>query len=275
MTTCLIDALPGEDSLATFLDGPSGRTLSLHLAESPSERSRAESLVARMYARMGYRTEGILPEGPGYATLLLSEAGGGDLGTVTVGSGEEGLRAEESYPEEIAALSREGRRLCEFNALAMVPGLGSPSALARLFHAALLAGGPLLGHCDAVVEVTPVHARFYERTLGFERLSEGRTCSRVGGISSVLLGLNFEKALRNVETCQSKTHQTHHTRQTRGLYPFVFNKTETKDFVNRLSSRLFSPARLLRNLRTGSWPSLPEGERSGWCRSGHRPSVPA
>ena len=271
MTTCLIDALPGEDSLATFLDGPSGRTLSIRLAEGPSDRSRAEALVARMYARMGYRTEGLLPEGPGYATLLLAEAGGEDLGTVTVGSGEEGLRAEESYPEEIADLRRKGRSLCEFNALAMVPGLGSPSALARLFHAALLAGGPLLGHTHAVVEVNPTHVRFYERLLGFVRVGEMRSCPRVAA-PSILLSLNINNIQENIKENQGKSPDKTHNRT---LFHLSFEKKEAESVLEGLSSRLFSPARLLRNLRTGSWPSLPEGERSGWCLSGHRPSVPA
>ena len=271
MTTCLIDALPGEDSLATFLDGPSGRTISLRLAEGPSDRSRAEALVARMYARMGYRTEGLLPEGPGYATLLLAEAGGDDLGTVTVGSGEECLRAEESYPEEIAALRREGRSLCEFNALAMAPGLGSPSALARLFHAALLAGGPILGHTDAVVEVNPTHVRFYERMLGFEKVGVPKSCSRVAA-PAVLLIVDLVGGLE-----RARENGGHPERRAtdRSLFPLFFNPLEGELLAERLSERLFSPARLLRSPRTGSWPSLPEEERSGSCRSGHRPSVPA
>ena len=271
MTTCLIDALPGEDSLATFLDGPSGRTLSLRLAEGPSDRSRAEDLVARMYARMGYRTEGLLPEGPGYATLLLSEAGGQDLGTVTVGSGEEGLRAEESYPEEIAALRREGRSLCEFNALAMAPGLGSPSALARLFHAALLAGGPLLGHTDAVVEVNPTHVKFYERMLGFEKVGLPRSCPRVEA-PAVLLNVDL---IRGLERARENGGHPERRATDRSLFPLFFNPREGEILEERLSERLFSPVRLLRSPRTGSWPTLPEGERSGSCRSGHRPSVPA
>ena len=145
MTTCLIDAPLGEASLVTFKDGPTGRILNLRLAETPSDRSKAEALVARMYARMGYRTKGRLPEGTSYLTLLLTDDGGQDLGTV--GSGETGLRAEES-----ATLRNQGRTLCEFNALATLPGHGSAPELARLFHAALLAGGPLLDHTDAGVE---------------------------------------------------------------------------------------------------------------------------
>ncbi|MDA8112209.1 MAG: hypothetical protein M0T83_07135 [Nitrospiraceae bacterium] len=271
MTTCLIDAPPGEDVLASFLDGPSGRTLSLRLAESASERTRAESLVARMYARMGYNTEGLLPEGPGYATLLLSEGEGEDLGTVTVGSGAEGLRAEESYPDEIAALRLEGRSLCEFNALAILPGLGSPFALARLFHAALLAGGPLLGHSDAVVEVNPTHVKFYERMLGFEKIGTVRACSRVKA-PALLLNVNLISGLERARVtggCPELRSSD------RSLFPLFFNPLEAELLESRIAERLFSPARILRNRCIGSFPNFPEGERSGWYRSGHRPSVPA
>ena len=272
MTTCLIDAPLEEASLVTFKDGPTGRILTLRLAESPSDRSRAEALVAQMYAKRGYPTEGLLPEGPRYATFLLSDSEGTDLGTVTVGSGEGSLRAEESYPEEIAALrSQEGRSICEFNALAILPGHGSAPALARLFHAALLAGGPILGHSHGMVEVTKTHARFYERILGFVRVEEGRECSRVG-VVSVLLSLNFDEALRRAESCYERSARS---RQKLHLYPFVFTRRESNKILERLSERLFSPARILRDRCIGSFPSLPEGQRSGSYRSGHRPSVPA
>ena len=271
MTTCLIDAPSGEDLLAIFNDPATSRTLSLRLAESASDRARAEALVARMYARMGYRTEGLLPEGPGYATLLLSEVEGEDLGTVTVGSGEEGLRAEESYPDQIAPLLREGMSLCEFNALAIVPGLGSQSALARLFHAGLLAGTSLFGHTHAVVEVNPTHVKFYERMLGFERVGRIRSCSRVEA-PAVLLIIDLTRALT-----RARDNGGHPERRAtdRSLFPLFFNPIEAELLESRISKRLFAPSRHFRDPRTGSWPSLPEGERSGWCLSGHQPSVPA
>lgn len=271
MKTCLIDAPLGEDSLVTFKDGPTGRTLTLRLAESPSDLSRAEALVARMYAKKGYRTEGLLPEGPRYATLLLSDSEGTDLGTVTVGSGERGLRAEESYADEISSLKDKGRILCEFNALAILPGHGSAHSLARLFHAALLAGGPIFGYTDGVVEVTKTHARFYERILGFVRVGEGRECSRVG-VVSVLLSLNFHEALERAESCCERSARS---QQDLHLYPLVFTRNESEKIMERLSERLFSPSRILRDRCIGFFPSLLEVRRSGSYRSGHRPSVPA
>ena len=90
MTSCLIDAPLEEDSLVTFKDPPTGRTLTLRLAESPPDRLRAEALVTRMYVRMGYRTEGLLLEWPRNATFLLSDSGGAGLGTVMGGQGGEG-----------------------------------------------------------------------------------------------------------------------------------------------------------------------------------------
>ena len=160
MTTCLIDAPLEEASLVTFKDGPTGRILTLRLAESPSRPLKGRGPGRPDVARMGYRTEGLLPEGPRCLTLLLADDCGRDLGTGTLGSGESGLRPEESYSEEIATLRNQGRTLCEFNALAILPGQGSATSLARLFHAALLAGGPLLGNTDGVVEVNPVMSHF-------------------------------------------------------------------------------------------------------------------
>ncbi len=268
MTTCLDFAPAREDALVTFSDPATGRTLSLRLAGNPSERAKASALVARMYAARGYRTEGLLPEGPRYLTFLLSEDGGRDLGTVTVGAGESGLRAEESYREEIAALRGQGRTLCEFNALAVLPGHGSATALARLFHAALLAGGPLLGHTDGVVEVNPTHVKFYERILGFERVGTMKSCPRVEA-PSFLLSFNFAKTLERAEKAAGQPTRS------RSFFPLSFGKEMAESLLKKLTVRIFSPARILRIPHTGSFQSFPEGGHDVPYRSGHRPSVPA
>lgn len=270
MTNCLIDAPLGEASLVTFKDDRTGRTLTLRLAESPSDLLRAEALVARMYARKGYRTEGLIPEGPRYATLLLSDSEGTDLGTVTVGSGERGLRAEESYADEISSLKDMGRILCEFNALAILPGHGSAHSLARLFHAALLAGGPILGHTDGVLEVNPSHVAFYERMLGFERVGQIKSCPRVEA-PSLLLSFNFAKTLEQAEKAAGKPF---HSRP-KSLFPLSFEKDMAKNILEKLTLRLLSPTRILRDRCIGFFPSLPEERWSVTYRSGHRPSVPA
>ena len=65
---------------------------------------------------------------------------------MTLGSGETGLRAEES------ATLRIREELCASSCSGDPSGPRSAPELVRLFHAALLGGGPLLDYTDAGME---------------------------------------------------------------------------------------------------------------------------
>ena len=78
MTTCLIDAPLGENSLVTFKNHPKGRTLTLSLDESPADRSRAEALVPRCSPH-GLSDRRASSGKDSYLTLLLTDDCGRDL----------------------------------------------------------------------------------------------------------------------------------------------------------------------------------------------------
>jgi hypothetical protein len=204
----------------------------IRLANTSERREKAALLVDRMYARRGYTHESIIRNTPHTITLVVSNREGAVIGTVTIGmdSPEEGLLAEENYAEEVQALRRQGKKLCEFNGLAVDSGVKSKLVIARLFHMAMLYPWGLFGYTDGVVEVTPVHARFYEKMLGFEQIGKERVCPRVNAVG-VLLRVNFsmvDERIARVGGLMEKAVGDS------SLYPYGFTKVDADGILGRL-----------------------------------------
>nr|EES52346.1 MAG: hypothetical protein UBAL3_94240139 [Leptospirillum ferrodiazotrophum] len=257
--------------LARFSDLSSGRPLALRLVRHDHDQAQADTLIATMYRREGYAWKGESKRRRGEVAILLSEEAGATLGTVTVGEGGRGLRARESYPEEVGLLEGAGETLAEFTGLAILPQVRSTLALARLFHAALLVAKHLCRATWGVIEVNPSHGTFYCRLLGFEPRGETRTCSRVGA-PALLLAVDLDRGLaraREVGGCPEAR------RRDRSLYPLFFAREEAEEIGRRLAAPplLRSPLTLLPRSGFGRPPG--EREPSDPSRSGHRPSVPA
>ena len=268
----LIPLSPCEGALlARFSDPSSGRPLALRLVRHDHDQALADTLIATMYRREGYAWKGESKRRRGEVAILLSEEAGATLGTVTVGEGGRGLRARESYPEEVRLLEGEGKTLAEFTGLALLPQVRSPLALARLFHAALLVAKHVMQATWGIIEVSTSHATFYQRLLGFNVRGSVRNCSRVG-VPSFFLAVDLDRGLaraREVGGCPEAR------RRDRSLYPLFFAREEAEEIGRRLAAPpvLRSPLTLLPRSGFGRPPG--EREPSGPSRSGHRPSVPA
>jgi len=80
-----------------------------------------------------------------------------------------GIPSERLYPEEIAKLKRQNRRVVEITCLAAKPCREASNAFLHIFK---LIGvyAIALGHEDMVISVHPRHARFYEDIFLFERI---------------------------------------------------------------------------------------------------------
>lgn len=160
----------------------------IRLARTKTERSKAKDLVYQMYTQHGFKCENIVLDSPHSTTLVAERENGGIIGTVTIhlDSLEEGLHSDDGYKPEIDCLRLNGRKLCEFNGLAVDPGVHSKILLARLFHVAMIYPAELFGITDCIIEVSFSHAKFYERLLGFNRIAEGRACRRVNSVGALL-----------------------------------------------------------------------------------------
>ena len=203
----------------------------IRVADTKERREQAGLLVDRMYAWRGYTHENIIRNTPHTITLVSYGRDGRVIGTITIGMGapEEPLLAEENYPEEIAALRAGGKKVAEFNGLAVDAEIRSKLVVARLFHIAMLYPYGLYDYTDCVIEVSPAHARFYERMLEFDRLGTERVCPRVN-TTGVLMHKNFAEAAEKIARVGGLLDKS----GDHSLYSYGFSPQDAEGILGRL-----------------------------------------
>jgi hypothetical protein len=201
---------------------------SVRLANSPDQRSKASTLIQRMYSWRGYDTEAPATLPPNRITLEAS-SGKHLFGTLTLGlDSEERLLADALYQDEANKFRAMGRRLCEISKLAIDPHYGSKEVLASLFHLAYIYVHIIHKATDVLIEVHPRHAAFYERRLGFRQGGDRRICSRVNA-PAVLLHVE----LSYMDAQISKYGGSRDIRE-RSLYPYFFSRHEQEHLASRI-----------------------------------------
>jgi hypothetical protein len=203
----------------------------IRLAASDERVNRANLLIQRMYMQRGYDVSGV-QKVPDRITLMASQ-NDAVVGTLTLGiDAGNGLLADENYKEEVDQLRAEGRKVCELTKFAVDQTRGSKRVLASLFHIAYIYGRILHKQTDVVIEVTPKHALFYKRMLGFEQFGAERLNSRVNTMG-VLLRLEIEYADQQIARWGNKA-DTDEAKRERSLYPYFFSKKDEVGIVQRL-----------------------------------------
>ncbi|HZP88363.1 MAG TPA: hypothetical protein VFB54_16245 [Burkholderiales bacterium] len=183
-------------------------TLRAGLAESHHDIASAHRLVRTRYAWRGYDIPEANRNGTGAPdfernVVFIAKNNGAIVGTITLGlDREEGLLAEHTYPEAIQAKREEGGVVCEVTRLAVAEDADSKPVLAALFSLAY-ATASARGVTDVFIEVTPRHAAFYSRALGFRIASKGRVCQRVG-VQSALLWLEMDELEQRLMTLNAR-----------------------------------------------------------------------
>ncbi len=179
--------------LVLVTDPPSAlRNVVVRPASSVHERRAAAALVRRMYSWRGYRSQA----GDEHCRLVLAAWRNGELlATLTLGrDSPAGLLADTLYGDELTRLRKARRTVCEISRLAADPDHGCPELLSMLFRTAQTYGRTILGATDAVIEVNPRHARYYQRRFGFSPLGSRRHCPRVDA-PAILLHREFPTPL--------------------------------------------------------------------------------
>jgi len=145
-------------------------------------------LLQSLYAARGYlvaRLEANLDSD----LILVATASGEPVGTLTLRfDGSVGLRADETYGEELDAARARGRCVCELGRFAVARTARSSAVIEALFREAHQIVRDRRGIDDVFIEVNPRHAAFYRHKFGFCVAAEGRQCARVLA-PSVLLRL--------------------------------------------------------------------------------------
>jgi len=225
---------PEQDLLANMPDDVviEQKNFRIRLADTENGRNKASMLINKMYAWRGYGSAHQVKESPSRITLTASDKDR-VIGTVTLGiDSDEGLLADEIFRPEIDARRQAGGKVCELTKLAFDPDIRSKFALASLFHIVFIYGRRMHGCTDVFIEVNPRHRRFYETMLGFKRVCEMRTNTRVNA-PAVLLWVDIGYVEEQIRTYGGTSDNPD---TTRSLYPYFFSPREEAGIHGRLVS---------------------------------------
>ena len=204
----------------------------VRIADTQSVQNQVSALISRMYAWRGYRLEAAETRAPVNQTTLQACGGRDTLGTLTLNiDSENGLLADDLYRREVDVLRKRGATVCELIGLAVSAQLGSSELLATLFHLMHIVGRRLHRATDAVIEINPRHALYYQRALGFRPIGERRICGRVNA-PAILLHIEADFVEEQISRYAGGRNKTGHS-----LYPYFFSSGETE----LISQRILGP----------------------------------
>ena len=165
------------------------RDIRIQIATTRSDWEQAFQLVADNYQARGFEAGGgdyrftthhALPE----TIVLVAKEGTRVVATLSLvpDSVQLGLPLESLYGDELSQLRRQGRRMVETTCLAD-RGL-SAREFVQVFTALMQLGWQYWnarGYRTNVITVSPRHAAFYTRLLGYQRLGPRRAYAQVQG----------------------------------------------------------------------------------------------
>lgn len=204
----------------------------IRLTDTSDGRNTASMLINRMYAWRGYSGDHQPSSDPNRITLTATDKGD-VVGTLSIGiDSEVGLMADEIFKEELDAHRQRGAKLCEFTKFAFDPSVRSKTALANVFHLAVIYARDMHGCTDIVIEVNPRHRRFYERMLGFRKEGELKVNPRVDA-PAYLLRVNLAFVTEQIAHFGGSYAAEGETEE-RSFYPYFFSPREERGIINRL-----------------------------------------
>ncbi len=204
----------------------------IRLTDTSDGRNSASMLINRMYAWRGYTGDHQPSDDPNRITLTATDKGD-VVGTLSIGiDSEVGLMADEVFGPELDAHRANGARLCEFTKFAFDPSVRSKTALANVFHLAVIYARDIHGCTDIIIEVNPRHRRFYERMLGFRKEGDLKINTRVDA-PAYLLRVNLEYVTEQISIFGGTFASDGETEE-RSFYPYFFSPREEHGIINRL-----------------------------------------
>lgn len=226
-----IPAFANSESLELANSRVGSRLVKIRAADTDGHRSSANILIKRRYEWRGYEGASLPLDYNANRITLSATEHDETIGTITVGlDSQEGLYAEDVFPDEVAALRARGLRICEFTKLAMDPVQGAKRVLSSLFHVAFIVAHRIK-RCDTVLlEVNPRHVSYYKRMLGCDVLGSERLNLRVNA-PAVLLGIDFAYIDAQIAKFAGKAETAVGERT---LYPYSFSVAEETGIISRL-----------------------------------------
>lgn len=204
----------------------------IRLTDTSDGRNSASMLINRMYAWRGYTGDHQPSDDPNRITLTATDKGD-VVGTLSIGiDSDVGLMADEVFGPELDAHRANGARLCEFTKFAFDPSVRSKTALANVFHLAVIYARDMHDCTDIIIEVNPRHRRFYERMLGFRKEGDLKINTRVDA-PAYLLRVNLRYVTEQISIFGG-TYASDGETDERSFYPYFFSPREERGIINRL-----------------------------------------
>ncbi|MDE2403607.1 MAG: acetyltransferase [Sphingomonadales bacterium] len=218
-------------------DLPGGKSITVRLADCDGERSTANMLINRKYARRGYGAHHKVPTASNCVTFTATSKGA-TIGTLslTVDS-PDGLACDKTFKEELDKFRAvPGARLCELTRFAFDTSKPSLHLLASLFHIIFIYGTHHYQCTDLFIEVASRHRRFYQAMLGFHPVCEPKVNDAVG-VPSNLMWLKVSDIRQLIDR-----HTKEGVGSSHSLYSFFFSEKEELGIYNRLANNAPEPA---------------------------------
>jgi len=202
---------------------------SIRLADDVDVRTQASELLRRRYQSRGYDLQAVASGSGGELELVSIDRNSGRVtGTLTmVLDGPDGLAAGQVYRAEVRGLRESGLKLCEGVRFAADGAANSLTVLPALFHVAFIWAHRVHGCTDLLIEVTPRHALFYRRMLGFEILGKECLNPRVN-TTGVLLHLDMQLASERIGQLRQRVPAR------LGLYEYALPSSCEREVIERL-----------------------------------------
>ena len=233
-------AIDKPDFAKDFMEGVD-QVIKIRTASTRERAQATNLLIKKMYSSRGYEGSAIdlsslslqLKEEwkrkSNEVTLVVANLRK-VLGTVTVRyDSPSKMACDELYQEEVDSLRAQGRQLCELTKLAVDRASGSKQIFAALIHMAYIYARLLHDCTDALMEVTPKHARFYKDMLGAYQIGPAKLCPRVN-TTGILLRLDGQYMDLQIEKWGGVGSST----TNKSLYPYFFSGNEEARIVQRL-----------------------------------------
>jgi len=170
------------------------------------ELAAAYELVYRCYRDRGYtssRSGGLIYQPtfglPSSRTLVAGPADREAVGTLSiVGDNPWGFEAETTFPEEVRALRRQGRKLAELTCLAIEPvGEFEPRSVFFALTKFMIHYVMWRGYDELLLAIHPRHYRFYWRFFRAYPLGSTRSHSFANGNPALACGIDLRTLRQN------------------------------------------------------------------------------
>lgn len=210
-------------------EGGDEDALTIRLADSQGQRSRANMLLKRMYSWRGYGANQQIVTTPNSVTFTAT-CDNDVIGTLTLTvDSAAGLASDKTFGDELQRFREGGRtKLCELTKFAFDTSLPARPRLAALFHIIFIYGSLHFDCTDLFIEVNPRHRRFYEVMLGFTPVGSPRLNTSVSAPSQ-LMWLNVGNIREQIDKFAGDPRYA-----SRSLYAHFFSAKEELGIYNRL-----------------------------------------